>query len=471
MGVVIESEVWEPNQSVYIFIFISCFLSLFLLPYVSSVRTPNVFDLSSSFLFLRFQRNFLLLYSLSAVMEGVWSVFGEFELALHGVSREQLVAFLSVGFFAAFVLGPFLGILSDVIIVYHMLYEEVLDVQAQMERVLVLGQRKASIIFFMLHLFVGVWKRITMQPSAWVANICLSLATSIYAFSFETWMVIEHEKQGHRQDGLSEMFWLMTFFESASLIGSQVLVNWLIGVDAKSISNSSTAAILLAIVGAICIKKGWTDNSQAASFKEYRASFYTYVIGDRRIWLLALAQSCVHFAVTVFWILWAPTVVADGREVHLGLIYPCFLGARMLGSTAFPWFATGPMAFRAEDCLSCVFGVMGIAFSIVAYDYQEIGVLVMLFCIFQMCLGLVLPLLARMRTMYVPNELRGGMISLSLVPANAATFFFLVQDGYYRNIGNATIMGFAALGLIGAAGCMYLLKRLGKQPHQNSHKL
>ncbi|KAK6923982.1 Molybdate-anion transporter [Dillenia turbinata] len=449
MGVVIESEVWEPNQSVYIFIFISCSLSLFLIPYVSSARTPNVFDLSSSSLFLRFQRNFLLLYSLSSIMEGVCLVFGEFELALHGVSREQMVVYLSVGILAAFVLGPFLGILSDII-----------------------GQKKASIIFFMLQLFVGVWKRITMQPSDWVANVCLSLATSTYAFNFEKWMVIEHEKilflfkicaRGKRKDGLNEMFWLMTFLESASLIGSQVLVNWLIGVDAKSVRNSSTAAIVLAIVGTICIKKGWTNNSQAALFKEYKGSFYTYIIGD----IYIDVQSMLQFQ-------------ADGREVHLGLIHPCFLGARMLGNTACPWFATGPMAFCAEDCLSYVFIVMEIAFSIVAYDYQEIGVLVMLFCIFHMCIGLVLPLLARMRTIYVPNELSGGMISLSLVPCKCSNSLFpsavfgeatIVLGGYHRNIGNATMMGFAALGLFGAAGCMSLLKRLGKQPHQNSHKL
>ena len=45
------------------------------------------------------------------------------------------------------------------------------------------------------------------------------------------------------------------------------------------------------------------------------------------------------------------------------------------------------------------------------------------------------------------------------------------QGGYYRNIGNATIFAFAALGLFGAAGCMHVLKRWGKQPYQNGHKL
>lgn len=61
---------------------------------------------------------------------------------------------------------------------------------------------------------------------------------------------------------------------------------------------------------------------------------------------------------------------ADGRKVHLGMIYPCLLGAKMLGSTMFPWFINGPIPLRTEDCLVYVFVIAGIVLSIVAYDYQ-----------------------------------------------------------------------------------------------------
>lgn len=33
-----------------------------------------------------------------------------------------------------------------------------------------------------------------MSPSAWFANVCLSLAALIHSFGFETWLVVEHEK-------------------------------------------------------------------------------------------------------------------------------------------------------------------------------------------------------------------------------------------------------------------------------------
>ncbi|KAM7507169.1 hypothetical protein LguiA_017622 [Lonicera macranthoides] len=449
MGVVIESDVWEPNHSVYILIFLSCFFSIFSLPYfTSSNRTPTVFDHSFPPSFLRFQRNFLLIYSLSSVLEGLWSAFGEFELVYYGVSREHMVLSLSVGFAATIFLGSFLGVLSDLI-----------------------GHKKLCLTFCTLHLFVGIWKRLTPHPSVWLASICLSLTNSIFLFSFETWIVVEHDKLEQRQDTLNDMFWLMTFTESVSFIGSQMIGNWVVGLDVKQhIVSPSTAAALLAMICIISITRGWRESPSTAAFKEYRASFYAYIFGDKRIWLLAWAQTCVHFSIAVFWILWAPTIVADGREVHLGLIYPSLLGARMLGSTSYPWFVSGPLSLRTEDCLVYMFAISGLVLSIVAYDYQEIGVLVALFCVFHACIGLILPSLARLRTLYVPNELRGGMISLSLAPANAAVLFFLMQGGLYRDIANSTIIAFAAIGLLSASGCMHLLKQWGKQPGHNWHK-
>jgi len=46
-------------------------------------------------------------------MEGLWAVFGEYELAFYGVSKEQMVTSLSVGYGASLIVGTFLGMVSD----------------------------------------------------------------------------------------------------------------------------------------------------------------------------------------------------------------------------------------------------------------------------------------------------------------------------------------------------------------------
>ncbi|XP_054809374.1 uncharacterized protein LOC129311246 isoform X2 [Prosopis cineraria] len=448
MAITIESSIWEPSPFIYLFLFLSCCFSIFLFPHFSiSSRTSSVFDHGIASSFLRFQRKFLLLYSLSSVMEGLWFAFGEFELASYGVGREQMIISLCFRYAASLFASPFLGVISDLV-----------------------GHRKVCLFFGILHFFVAICKRVSEYPSFFVTGICLSLANTIFSFSFESWMVTLHEKQGHRQDSLNDTFWLMVFFESACFIASQMFGNWLIGGNFEKKTAPSTAAIFLATACITFLSRGWAENQQAISFKDYSMSFYAYILSDKRIWLLGWAQACLHFSIGIFWILWAPTVVADGREVHLGLIYPCFLGSRMLGSTIFPWLTSGPLPIRTEDCLVYAYIILGLVLSIIAYDYQEIGVLVTLFILFHACVGLILPSLARLRTMYVPNELRGGMMGLSLAPANAAMLLSLVQGGYNRNAGNASLMAFGVLGLLTAAASMHALKQCGKQPYNNWRK-
>uniref|UniRef100_A0A803KY63 Uncharacterized protein n=1 Tax=Chenopodium quinoa TaxID=63459 RepID=A0A803KY63_CHEQI len=514
MGVEIASEVWELNPSFYLFIIVASFLSIFLLPHFSNRTTSSASDTNviySSLSFFKFQRKFLLLYSLSSVLEGLWLVNGEYEIVNYGLTKQQMIVLLSSGCLASLILGTFLGIFSDA-----------------------LGHKKLCLLFSILHLIMAVWKTLAAHPAIWIVCLCLSLASSIFTFSFESWMVVEHDKQGYRQDALNDTFWLMSFFESTSLILSQVLANWALGHGSmRGFISPSVITVLLASVNLVFTIRGWPESSARGKFKEHRAAFIVFFFGgkidamcvafnlyrtaevttdynyfvengiserdkiqvvlnleiklqwdlksdsslnlksgmlDKRVWLLGCAQACLHFSAAVFWILWAPTIVADGREVQLGFMYPCFLGARMLGITIFPWTLSGLLSLRVEDCLLYEFIAAGVILAIVAYDYQEIGVFVALFCLFQAVAGLILPTIARLRTMYVPNEFRAGMISLSLAPANAAILCVLIQGGYYRNANNSTITAFAALGLFLAAGCMYMLKHLGKQPHQSWHK-
>lgn len=82
---------------------------------------------------------------------------------------------------------------------------------------------------------------------------------------------------GQRQDSLNDMFWLMTFFESASFIGSQVIANYLIeGNVNKNIKSMWNGAPLLAVVGIICVTCGWKEVPQTAALKDYRISLHRH---------------------------------------------------------------------------------------------------------------------------------------------------------------------------------------------------
>lgn len=80
----------------------------------------------------------------------------------------------------------------------------------------------------------------------------------------------------------------MSFFEAASLIGSQMLSNWLIGNNVEmNISSATMAALLLAVIGIIYIAKGWTEVPETATLKEYKMTIYAYVFGGKGFILFA----------------------------------------------------------------------------------------------------------------------------------------------------------------------------------------
>ncbi|EPS73560.1 hypothetical protein M569_01195, partial [Genlisea aurea] len=433
MAVVIESEIWMPNKALYLFLLVACFLSLLYLPAKSS---GNVFDHSSSPNSLRFQRNFLAVFVLSSVIQGSSSVFGEYELSYFGFSKEQALNYLCIGYAASLILGIFLGTLFDQI-----------------------GHRRSCLFFYLLHLSASLLKITGGDSSIWLSGICLSVASSTFFFCFEAWMVAELDpnKVGTRQDTVNDMFWLMNLFESASFVGSQFVGNYLISRDArKSTVPIWKEILLLSLLATLYVSWGWKKRAPEKKPPPRLASPFRVAAAaaDARIWLLACAQSCVHFAISTFWIIWAPTAIADGRELSLGMIYPCLIGCKMLGSACSPWLY-GPLSLRPEECLVYAFPIMALVLGAVAYDYQEIEVLMILFCVFHACAGVVLPSLARLRTVYVPNEIRGGMMSLSAVPANAALLFLLLT-GYVANSGMVWV---AAFGMGAASGCMFMLKK------------
>ncbi|XP_062192932.1 uncharacterized protein LOC133896359 [Phragmites australis] len=453
MGVVIEREEWALTPLAYPLLSAVALAAVVLLPYFSARTTTHAAGSSSPFdvgtaPFLQFRRSFLVLFSLASVVEGIHAVFGEDEYERCGLGKEQMAARLAAAAAAAMFLGGISGIISDKI-----------------------GPRRACIFYWILQLAVGAMKSFSALRCAWINNFILALVSSVFSFCFETWIVVEHEKQDQKQDLLFDTFWLMTFFESVSLVGSQGITNLLVNDNDNGFLLPYAFAASLSIVGILYIRNASSSTQHASAIGSYQKSFFAHVIRDKRVLILVLAQASIHFAVSAFWFLWAPTIVADGRDAQLSLIYPCFLASRMLGSAGFPWFYGATSPFRNEDSLTIAYIGAGLALSIVAYDYQEIGTLVILFCIFHACVGFILPSLARLRTMYLPNELRGGMMSFSLSVANAAIFIFILQGAYHRNVANSTIMGLASSGLLGAGGCIHMLRRWRKHTRQNTRSL
>jgi hypothetical protein len=156
---------------------------------------------------------------------------------------------------------------------------------------------------------VGALKSFSALRCGWINNFILALASSVFSFCFETWLVVEHEKQDQKQDLLFDTFWLMTFFESVSLIGSQEITNALVSNGDNGFLLPYAFAATLSIVGILYIRNASSTTQHASAIGSYQKSFFAHVLRDKRVLILVLAQASIHFAVSAFWFLWAPTIV------------------------------------------------------------------------------------------------------------------------------------------------------------------
>lgn len=87
-----------------------------------------------------------------------------------------------------------------------------------------------------------------------------------------------------RQDSVNDMFWLMTFVESASYIGSQVVGNWLIsGHEKTSLLAPSSAVVIMALISLACVSRGWRKDPKSIVLKDYQTKFHTYILGGMRL--------------------------------------------------------------------------------------------------------------------------------------------------------------------------------------------
>ncbi|XP_078439864.1 uncharacterized protein LOC144710075 [Wolffia australiana] len=231
-----------------------------------------------------------------------------------------------------------------------------------------------------------------------------------------------------------------------------------------------SSLLLLSVICALYVRQNWHAH-KLFSIEEYRYSFSTTILkGTTTEKTFALPLVSVQ--------------LADGRDVNLSLIYPYFLGSRMLGSTAVSWLS-GPGSFiPLEDYLSLSFvatGGWGLGCTVLwapclLWDDPSVSSAakdcVVPFSLWFGFRGRSDEGTGLNRRRLVPNELRAGMIIFSLAPANASILFILIQGGTTGMLAMQRYKPWlAAFGLFTVAGCVHVLKRWKRRTPSSWHDL
>jgi hypothetical protein len=104
-------------------------------------------------------------------------------------------------------------------------------------------------------------------------------------------IVILISQQDQKQDLLFDTFWLMSFFESISLIGSQGITNLLVNDDSNGILLPYAFAASLSIVGILYVRNASSTTQHASAIGSYQKSFFAHVLRGEW-WVLLLALLC-----------------------------------------------------------------------------------------------------------------------------------------------------------------------------------
>ncbi|KAH8938728.1 hypothetical protein BDL97_16G099700 [Sphagnum fallax] len=316
---------------------------------------------------------------LKAVADGLQQVYGEALYQSYALKRRDIALLLAVGHATSLSLGTFLGASADTI-----------------------GRKRMCMLYCFLQVLAFFAKQMNNFKVLCFAHVCLGLSAALYFSAFEAWMTTEHEKMGFRHEWLNETFWMMSLGMGIVAIGSGALANFLVEREGVGARAPSFAAAVVSAVCFLIIKSTWVENVGVRHISLSRPISNAFqALQEKSVALLGWAQACFDLAVGIFWLLWIPTLVADGREVQSGLIYTCLMASRMLGSSIAALLQCGPLNTPPGAFLPYIFLVAAGSLFLPAYDYQEIGVLLACFCLFHICVGIIWPSLAHLRNIFL----------------------------------------------------------------------
>ncbi|CAM6109941.1 unnamed protein product [Calypogeia fissa] len=399
--------------------------------------------------FVGFQRRFLSVFVLFTFAEGLQGVYGEALYEnLHKFEAREIGFLLVTVQASSLIVGTFLGAAADSI-----------------------GRKKACIIAGLFQFAACCLDGLCNDfYGVWLANVCRGIGISVFPSAFEAWLTSEHERLGFKQDWLSRTFWVMAFGMGVAAVTAGVWANFLVYRLGFGLASPFLSAAAVSFLWIVLLCTGWTENASSCSsnvsistdipqaYGVWQAFVNAgHAITDKRVLLLGWTQACFDLSLAIFWLLWTPTMVSDGREIHSGVLYSYFMGSLMLGSVIASIILCGPFPVRPEIFLPWVFLAASLSMVVPGYDYQEIQVLVAAFCVFHICVGIAWPSLARLRNIYILSDRRAAVLSLYRVPGTVGVVLILIKGALMKQFYNSTIYYICAFGLLSGAGTLHLL--------------
>lgn len=342
-----------------------------------------------------------------------------------GLPEHTVAALFTTGFVTAGITASFVGSLADQY-----------------------GRRAACLIYCITYSLSCLSVTSNDVPVLYAGRALGGLSTTLQFTVFETWMISEY----HKRD-LNDSLELGSIFSfSVTLSSILAIVAGVIGQAAVQYTGSKTAPFILAIIclatAFVCVHQIWCENyGEAEDEKSHDVQSLRAIFDNHRILALGLVTTLFEGSILLFVFFWSPALISsrarmgDGSPLPFGIIFSCFMCAMMLGSLTFA--ICGFESYR--DVARFLLTVLALASCAVLMPVLQTteGVSFWAFVAFEMCLGLYIPTVCRLKAEIVEDGVRAKVYGLMRLPLNA---FVVIALGLTKDGDDHRARVFTAIG-------------------------
>jgi len=364
--------------------------------------------------FMAFRNSYLFVYSL--MMAGDW-LQGPYVYALYqhyGYTTGDIGKLFIAGFGSSMIFGTVVGSMADKY-----------------------GRKNAALTYVVTYIASCITKHWSDYGVLMLGRFFGGIATSLLFTAFESWLVAEHFKRGYEAEWLDKTFAKAIFLGNGLVsIVSGLLANYLVtDMSLGPVAPFDAAAIFLAI-GGVVIMFSWTenkgDNSENTSVQQGMKQAYEAIKNDKKVFYLGAMQSLFEASMYSFVFLWTPALGPNGEDIPHGMIFATMMVACMVGSSVASRIMSRSdmkverymqlvfLASAASLAVPVLVGNMGFMTEGERGGSMTFGgkIQMLAFLVFEAMVGIFWPSMMKMRSQYVPEEVRSTVMNFFRIPLN-----------------------------------------------------
>jgi len=350
----------------------------------------------------------------------------------YGYDQFQQSVLMSIGFVTAALSGLVIGNFADS-----------------------LGRKKACLLYAFCYGITVLCHHFNNVFIIGVGRCFAGIATALLYCAFESWMIAAHNDKGYPGQLLGSTFNLAWGLNYPIGVGVGLLCEVTSKLPWGLVGDFDASAVVLVImVVVICIL--WDENygeTQSVSVaSNFRGGFYA--CGNWNVIILSLIQTFFEGSMFVFVRFWYDILnEANGKKENFpgGLIFATFMISAMTGTEVLRVMKL----FVSKKYISvgnCA--VAGVSLLLIAMDWNinligSFHTKMILFCIYEICVGLYFNLMTEIRGELIDDSVRATVTALCRVPMNVVVVTLLLSDAD-KTIQFYCLAAFNAMAMIAA---------------------